>query len=383
MRLYLAQMCEKFTDTFKKMKELRVMRMALEEENEQILEILIQESHRLETTITKLKDDITKIQEKRDELMRKSTETQKEMLGLSKEKSQKQEKLKMVITEFEKLKMGKKGSVEEIMRNLENEIIASKDKLEENKKVFQSLNEKEIELKSQLETLMEIMEKKEESLNELEESLKEIEKNSLEKSVEDHEIIGNYRKNLRENREKIELIEKKEKELDDFSEELESKMERLKTIIVNNKALKSKMLKNEDNLYVYQLINKENQTLKEEVLNFRMRIQALEPINNNELSQRSKKEAKHSNCLKILDMTVQSEKNKALREKIEKLQKDLEKKETEFGEIKIKNGVLKEKKEDLKKNCLNEEEKNRKLVEYYEKLSETLDNMREKMQILL
>ena len=85
---------------------------------------------------------------------------------------------------------------------------------------------------------------KEEDLIEVESVYKEVERNSLEKVVQDHEVVSNYRRNLKENRETLEIIERKEKDLESLSEELESKLDRLKTIITNNKSLKTKMSNN-------------------------------------------------------------------------------------------------------------------------------------------
>ena len=379
MRVYLAQMCEKFTDTFKKMKELRQMRTSLEDENEQMKEILTEESQKLNTTINKLKDDVTKIQEKRDELLKKSAEAQKMILGLSKEKTLKQEKLLIATDEFEQLRLEKQGILKplEKIKFVENEISNLKDTLIEIRRGLEKMKEKENALKGEIDKLKEIKNKKEEILKDLEITLRAYEKSINEKTVQDNEIISNYRRNLRENREKMELIEKKEKELDSLSEELETKLERLNTIISNNKVLKNKMIKNDDNLVIYQGITQENQNLRQEISDLKIRIQDLKPNNNNN------QESLKSKSVKNLDMTLQKDKNKELNEKIVKLNKILEEKEEEFLEIKRQNGLLNEKKEDFKKECDGEDEKSSRLQEYYEKLSETMETMREKMQVYL
>ena len=82
-------------------------------------------------------------------------------------------------------------------------------------------------------------------------------------------------------------------------------------------------------------------------------------------------------------MNLQMERNGELREKMQKMQKELEEKENEFDEIKRENMVLKEKKADFNKEYQGDEEKKKKLVEYYDKLSEGLDSVREKLQGLI
>ena len=386
MRIYLAQMCEKFTETFKKMKELRHIRSNLETENNQIRTILAEESKKLESTLTKLKEDLTKIQEKRDELMKKSADFQKQLLALSLERTQKQHKLQEILDEAEFLKKESSGEGIEARRNLERSIIDLTGKLDELKDATESSKRKEIAVKAQLEELNKTKEKKEEDLMEVESVYKDVERNSLEKVVQDHEVVSNYRRNLKENRETFEIIERKEKDLEILSQELESKLERLKTIIANNKSLKAKMSNNEENTYIYQQLSNENQTLRDELTDLKAKISELQPKNNNKnyySSHRDEKNQSIQKNLKLLDMNLQMERNGELREKMQKMQKELEEKENEFDEIKRENMVLKEKKADFNKEYQGDEEKKKKLVEYYDKLSEGLDSVREKLQGLI
>ena len=386
MRIYLAQMCEKFTETFKKMKELRHIRSNLETENNQIRTILAEESKKLESTLTKLKEDLTKIQEKRDELMKKSADFQKQLLALSLERTQKQYKLQEILDEAEFLKKESSGEGIEARRNLERSIIDLTGKLDELKDATESSKRKEIAVKAQLEELNKTKEKKEEDLMEVESVYKDVERNSLEKVVQDHEVVSNYRRNLKENRETFEIIERKEKDLEILSQELESKLERLKTIIANNKSLKAKMSNNEENTYIYQQLSNENQTLRDELTDLKAKISELQPKNNNKnyySSHRDEKNQSIQKNLKLLDMNLQMERNGELREKMQKMQKELEEKENEFDEIKRENMVLKEKKADFNKEYQGDEEKKKKLVEYYDKLSEGLDSVREKLQGLI
>jgi len=381
MRIYLAQMCEKFTDTFKKMKDLRQMRSSLESENNRIHLILTEESQKLESTLSKLKEDLSKIQEKQDELIKKSTDFQRQILALSNEKTQKQTKLQIIQDENALLRKESKGEGLEITRNLENSIINLKEKLDEMKNLNELSIKKENVAKNQLEEVKKTKENKEQELKELEAVYKGLERNSMEKVVQDHEIVNNYRRNLKENREKMEIIERKEKDLEILSEELESKLDRLKTIIGNNKSMKAKMNKNDDNLFIYQQLSQENQGLRQEINDLKARISDLQPKNYNR-NEKNHNQSYMKN-IKVLDMNLQKERNKELKEKIEKMQKILEEKEKEYVEIKREGLFLKEKKEDLNKDYQGDDEKNKKLAEYYEKLSENLETVREKLQDLL
>lgn len=366
MRSYLAQMCEKFTDSFKKIKELRSMRNSLENENVQINKILLEENEKLDLTLAKLKDDLSQLQEKRDNLIKKSNECQTNNLMLSKEKLQKEKIYQNISMQYDS---EKNKNTKILTESFVVEIANLKEKLIEMKRISKKLEEKEEQMKEHMKKLRESKESNEGSLKELEGSLKEIEKSSMEKTFQDHELTSTYRKNLKENREKLELIEKTEKNLDIISIELESKLERLRTIIASNKVLKGKIIKNEDNICVYQLINNENNGLKKEVAGIKAKIESIG--GNNFKKTRSN--------TKALDMTLQKEKNKELKEKIEKLTKVTEEKESAFRDLKRINAILNEKKQDLKVESEVEQQKNRQLQENYSQLNDKLEKIRGKL----
>lgn len=375
MRLFLAQMCEKFTEVFKKMKDLRAMRSALEEENVEIKGILQEESSKLELTLQKLKDDLLKIQEIREELVRKISETQKEALNLSKEKVQRLEYLELLTKEHLE-KGGNSNNTDKILK-IEAELLNYKGKLEEIKRISEKLDEKERTLSNHIEKLSRIKEDKDRDLKSLQEVLRDYEKNSIEKNVQNHEMMSTYRQNLKENREKMEIIEKKEKILDQLSEELSSKLERLKTIIVNNKNMKTKLSKREENQYIYEKICQENQGLRHEVSELRKNVNSLEgfTIKNGENNQE-----KGEIAYKQANIDLQTIKNKELKLRIESLSRELQEKDEEIDSSRRKQAINKEKLEDIKKEWKLEEEKNQKLVESYEKMSTNLEDMKQKIK---
>lgn len=380
MRIYLAQMCEKFTEVFKKIKDSRANRSILEEENHELQEILGEESNKVEKTLQKLKEDLLKIQGNRDDLLRKSTDAQKEILSISKLKAEKQEELKILKNEIETLKKEAKGDNYENFHKSEVEIALLKKKLQDLNTISSKLEEKRNSLQKHIENLVSVKEENIKEFKALEDVFHEYEKASMQKTVQNNEAVNNYRQNLKENRQKMEIVEKKEKLLDELSEELESKLERLKTIISNNKTMKNKLLKNEENMFIYQKLNSENEVLSQEVAELKAKIKVIEP---NENSKSFSIEKSDYNLMNNQAFNLQLKKNKELKEKFEKLERKIQEKTEEATEEKRKEGVRKEKFEDLKKECLNEEAKNKKLNETYEKLNGTLENMRQKINNLL
>jgi hypothetical protein len=257
---------------------------------------------------------------------------------------------------------------------INNELLSLKKKLQDQEGRNNFLKSTQENLKTKLKYLNAEIEKKQSILLEKESLFSLSEKKNLQETNKESDSLNNFRKNLKENREKEILISQKEKLLDSLSEELESKIERLSNIVAANKLLKTKIQKNEEIQIKYDLLSEKNAYLAEEINVLKKKIESLPDLLGKNLAILDKNIVSN-------DLKIEKEKKVNLNLKKDKLEQEFQNKKSKQEELEAENFLLNERIYDLSKELEGESSKNQQLLTAYNNFKQTLSNIEIKLQL--
>lgn len=385
---FIAGICEKFTETFEKLRDLKSTLESLKVENQYLKEQLDEEKENTKKTKEKTIENILNLETKKNELTLKFDEELILILKLKEELSSMSSKLddEMKKIGFQVDSTKNKSLISEKTKQIyliSTELKLLKNEIEEITLINTKTKQQIDFIKSQNDLLIEENSQKEQLNNEKNSILSELESLNAENLASISDIMASLRKNLKENREKQLIISQKEKQLDSLSEELESKIDRLNTIIASNRQLKTKLFKNEDLYQKYRQISDQNSFFSEEISVLRRKISITPDLYGHKIEIPQNNTSKNFQNVKMADLTEQNQLKITLTDKYERLQRFYSERLKEREELKSENALLYERDSDLEKEILEETEKNTQMSLSYNKMVETLELFKSKINNII